>query len=181
MRVVLDTNVLLSALLSPHGWPDAIYRAWQKDRFDHTGIPFLAGKLLIALRQMTKASALSESVCLAPTAWLHKGHTHAILSVLSDNVKKEPYAMLITKIRKQGGAAVVTLPAEVLRQMDATVGEELSVEVTQHAIIMRPARGERRRYSLGELLTGVTIQDMQDLTENSAWAREGEPVGRELL
>jgi uncharacterized protein len=25
---------LLSALLSPHGLPDAIYRAWQKDRFD---------------------------------------------------------------------------------------------------------------------------------------------------
>jgi putative PIN family toxin of toxin-antitoxin system len=34
MRVVLDTNVLLSALLSPHGLPDAIYRAGQKDRFD---------------------------------------------------------------------------------------------------------------------------------------------------
>lgn len=34
MRVVLDTNALLSALLSPHGWPDTIYRAWQKDRFD---------------------------------------------------------------------------------------------------------------------------------------------------
>jgi uncharacterized protein len=34
MRVVLDTNVLLSALLSPHGWPDVIYRAWQKDRFE---------------------------------------------------------------------------------------------------------------------------------------------------
>lgn len=34
MRVVLDTNVLLSALLSPHGLPDTIYRAWQKDRFD---------------------------------------------------------------------------------------------------------------------------------------------------
>lgn len=34
MRVVLDTNVLLSALLSPHGSPDVIYRAWQKDRFD---------------------------------------------------------------------------------------------------------------------------------------------------
>lgn len=34
MRVVLDTNVLLSALLSPRGLPDAIYRAWQKDRFD---------------------------------------------------------------------------------------------------------------------------------------------------
>lgn len=34
MRVVLDSNVLLSALLSPHGLPDTIYRAWQKDRFD---------------------------------------------------------------------------------------------------------------------------------------------------
>ncbi len=34
MRVVLDTNVLLSALLSPRGSPDIIYRAWQKDRFD---------------------------------------------------------------------------------------------------------------------------------------------------
>jgi len=34
MRVVLDTNVLLSALLSPHGLPDTIYRAWKKNRFD---------------------------------------------------------------------------------------------------------------------------------------------------
>lgn len=34
MRIVLDTNVLLSALLSPHGLPDAVYRAWQKNRFD---------------------------------------------------------------------------------------------------------------------------------------------------
>jgi len=34
MRAVLDTNVLLSALLSPHGLPDIIYRAWLKGRFD---------------------------------------------------------------------------------------------------------------------------------------------------
>jgi putative PIN family toxin of toxin-antitoxin system len=34
MRIVLDTNVLLSALLSPHGSPDAIYRAWRNDSFD---------------------------------------------------------------------------------------------------------------------------------------------------
>ncbi|MDR2188908.1 MAG: putative toxin-antitoxin system toxin component, PIN family [Azonexus sp.] len=34
MRVILDTNVLLSALLSPRGLPDAIYRAWLKNRFD---------------------------------------------------------------------------------------------------------------------------------------------------
>jgi putative PIN family toxin of toxin-antitoxin system len=33
MRVVLDSNVLLSALLSPHGPPHQIYQAWQKRRF----------------------------------------------------------------------------------------------------------------------------------------------------
>ena len=33
MRVVLDTNVLLSALISPHGAPDTIYRAWRAAKF----------------------------------------------------------------------------------------------------------------------------------------------------
>jgi putative PIN family toxin of toxin-antitoxin system len=34
MLVILDTNVLLGALISPHGPPDAIYRAWRAARFD---------------------------------------------------------------------------------------------------------------------------------------------------
>lgn len=34
MRVILDTNVLLGALISPHGSPDAIYRAWRSARFE---------------------------------------------------------------------------------------------------------------------------------------------------
>lgn len=34
MRIVLDTNILLSALISPHGTSDIIYRAWQASRFD---------------------------------------------------------------------------------------------------------------------------------------------------
>lgn len=50
MRVVLDTNVLLSALLSPHGWPDAIYRAWQKDRFDLVTSAVQIGELRRASR-----------------------------------------------------------------------------------------------------------------------------------
>jgi putative PIN family toxin of toxin-antitoxin system len=33
MRVVLDTNILFSALISPHGPPEAIYRAWRQARF----------------------------------------------------------------------------------------------------------------------------------------------------
>ena len=34
MRVVLDTNVLLSALISPHGPPDVVYHAWRAARFE---------------------------------------------------------------------------------------------------------------------------------------------------
>ena len=34
MRVALDTNVLFSALISPHGPPDRIYRAWRATRFE---------------------------------------------------------------------------------------------------------------------------------------------------
>ncbi len=34
MRVVLDTNILFSALISPHGAPEAIYRAWRSGYFE---------------------------------------------------------------------------------------------------------------------------------------------------
>jgi uncharacterized protein len=34
MRVILDTNVLLGALISPHGAPDIIYRAWRTAKFE---------------------------------------------------------------------------------------------------------------------------------------------------
>ncbi|HCF4079424.1 putative toxin-antitoxin system toxin component, PIN family [Pseudomonas aeruginosa] len=34
MRVVLDSNILFSALISPHGAPDVIYRAWRSARFE---------------------------------------------------------------------------------------------------------------------------------------------------
>lgn len=33
MLVVLDTNILFSALISPHGAPDVIY-AWRSARFE---------------------------------------------------------------------------------------------------------------------------------------------------
>ncbi|MBN6742131.1 putative toxin-antitoxin system toxin component, PIN family, partial [Acidithiobacillus sp. MC6.1] len=32
--VILDTNVLLGALISPYGSPDMIYRAWRAARFE---------------------------------------------------------------------------------------------------------------------------------------------------
>jgi uncharacterized protein len=34
MRVILDTNLLFSALISPHGAPHAAWLAWRSGRFD---------------------------------------------------------------------------------------------------------------------------------------------------
>ena len=34
MRVVLDVNVLVSAIISPHGSPGKILNLWEKDQFD---------------------------------------------------------------------------------------------------------------------------------------------------
>ncbi|MFC4256176.1 putative toxin-antitoxin system toxin component, PIN family [Altererythrobacter xixiisoli] len=34
MRVILDTNVLIAALISRHSPPEAIYRAWRSGRFE---------------------------------------------------------------------------------------------------------------------------------------------------
>jgi predicted nucleic acid-binding protein len=43
MRVVLDTNILVSALLVQLGRPAAIYRAWQEGHFTLlTGSPGVA-------------------------------------------------------------------------------------------------------------------------------------------
>ena len=35
MRVVLDTNILVSALIAPAGNPAAIYDAWEQGKFIH--------------------------------------------------------------------------------------------------------------------------------------------------
>ncbi len=83
-----------------------------------------------------------------------------------------------SKIRRQGGAAVVTIPPALLKLMDVEVGSQLSLSVTDGELIARPVKGARKRYSLGELLEGADA--MAELNARTEWAREGDSVGREL-
>ena len=63
--------------------------------------------------------------------------------------------------------------------LDVEVGAEL--EVGQGAFTARPVRAKsRKRYSLAEMMRDVTQEDMDAINEQTVWAREGEPVGREL-
>lgn len=83
-----------------------------------------------------------------------------------------------SKIRRQGGAAVVTIPPTLLKLMNVEVGGELSLRVVDGELIARPGRAAKRRYSLDELLEGA--EEMKRLNADTAWAREGGPVGREI-
>jgi putative PIN family toxin of toxin-antitoxin system len=50
MRVVLDTNVLLSGLINPHGTPAQLLTAWRAGRFD----------LVTAAEQLLELAAVSR-------------------------------------------------------------------------------------------------------------------------
>jgi len=89
--------------------------------------------------------------------------------------------MTTVNIRKQGGAAIMTIPADVLKALSVGVGETLEVEVADGVMVARPARrGARRRYSVAELLAGVTPSVAREMARASASLHEGPSVGREL-
>lgn len=90
--------------------------------------------------------------------------------------------MITVNIRKQGGAAVMTIPSDVLKMLDISVGATLEIDVGHGAFTARPvSQPIRKHYSLADLLRGVTPELAEEITAETDWAREGDPVGREIL
>ncbi|MHB1668663.1 MAG: AbrB/MazE/SpoVT family DNA-binding domain-containing protein [Thiomonas sp.] len=86
------------------------------------------------------------------------------------------------QIRRQGGAAIVTIPAHLLRTLHIDVGTALDLSVENGVLTARPVQAQpRKRYSLQELLKGTSVQAMAELNAETAWALEGGPVGREIV
>ena len=84
-----------------------------------------------------------------------------------------------SKIRRQGGAAIITLPPTLLKLLHLEVGAQLELDVVDGQLIARPVvPSTRKRYSLAELLEGA--EEIEALNAETAWVREGNPVGREL-
>ena len=87
--------------------------------------------------------------------------------------------MITVTIRRQGGAAIMTIPADVLKLLDIEVGSTLALEVADGRITARPV-GARKRYRLAELMHGVTPRVIAELNAATAWSRDGDPTGREI-
>lgn len=91
--------------------------------------------------------------------------------------------MITIHIRKQGRAAIITIPSDVLKMLNIGVGATLELDVTQKEFIARPVRDSKRKhYTLTELLQGTstTPRNMKLLNKETEWARSGKPQGREL-
>jgi antitoxin ChpS len=89
--------------------------------------------------------------------------------------------MINVQIRKQGGAAVMTIPANILKILNIDVGATLELDVTKQGFMASPVRNSmRKRYTLAELLKGATPKKMKALNQKTKWALAGKPVGREL-
>jgi antitoxin ChpS len=89
--------------------------------------------------------------------------------------------MIIVHIRKQGGAAIITIPSDILKMLDVQVGSILEIDVTKKGFTARPVKEVcRKRYSLAELLKGVTPKKIAALNEKTKSTREGDAVGREV-
>lgn len=88
----------------------------------------------------------------------------------------------IMKVRRQGGARVVTLPSALLERIGADLGSSLSLDVKDGAIVAKPVveanTERRRRYGLDELLIGA--EHLPDLYASVSGALDGDPVGNEI-
>ena len=83
--------------------------------------------------------------------------------------------MITVRIRKQGGSAVISIPQAVLQALDLKIGDTVSLEVTKQKLVVRPVRQRlRKRYTLSELLAGVTEEKMSRIIEETRWAQDGE-------
>ncbi|UHS55993.1 AbrB/MazE/SpoVT family DNA-binding domain-containing protein [Agrobacterium vaccinii] len=84
-----------------------------------------------------------------------------------------------TKIRRQGGAAVMTIPPALLKLMGTEIGSEMTLEIDNGILVASPVTTQKKRYSLEELLEGA--DEMAELNvEASAW--DAAPrVGKEAL
>jgi len=84
-----------------------------------------------------------------------------------------------TRIRRQGGAAVMTIPPALLKMLGLEIGEQLTLEVDNGALVASPVRLEKKRFTLAELLDSAEEVAALNARER-AWDT-APPVGKEAL
>lgn len=90
--------------------------------------------------------------------------------------------MALTKLRRQGGAVIVTIPADVAEKMGWNIGIELAITPMGDGLQMLPAsRIPRGRKTLAELLSSIDQDEVRELNDQYVGGLNDAPQGRELL
>lgn len=84
-----------------------------------------------------------------------------------------------TRIRRQGGAAVMTIPPALLKMLGLEIGGHLTLEVDNGALVASPVRPEKKRFTLAELLEGA--DEVAVLNASARGWDETPPIGKEVL
>ncbi|MCZ7449996.1 AbrB/MazE/SpoVT family DNA-binding domain-containing protein [Agrobacterium rhizogenes] len=84
-----------------------------------------------------------------------------------------------TRIRRQGGAAVMTIPPALLKMLGLEIGEQLTLEVDNGALVASPVRQEKKHFTLAELLEGA--DEVAALNASAREWDEAPPIGKEVL
>lgn len=90
--------------------------------------------------------------------------------------------MIAVNVRRQGGAAIMTIPSDILDMLNIHVGTKLALNIVKGSLVAHPInQSKQKRYTLKELLEGTSSEEMKNLNAETAWANEGNPVGREIV
>ena len=81
---------------------------------------------------------------------------------------------MTTKIRKWGNSLAVRVPKALARSLNLKAGSRVSLARTGHSFEVKPEIKMKPKYSLEELLKGVTKKNIHPKTD---W---GKPVGKEI-
>ena len=84
-------------------------------------------------------------------------------------------------IIKRRMVAIVTTLLEIFERFSWWIGSKPACGIEDSSLSQhKSSKIERQRYSLAEVLEGVTEGNMQALNHATAWAHQGTPVGEEL-
>lgn len=86
-------------------------------------------------------------------------------------------SVLLTKVRKAGGARIITLPAPLFEETHWDVGEELELRVEGGYVGMCSTR----KPTLEELMALVPEGGLPTFEELEGWTEPSKPVGREAM
>lgn len=78
-------------------------------------------------------------------------------------------------LKKWGNSASVRIPAPLMREFGLSVDQEVDLRAEDGKLVIEPIREEMLRYSLAELVAGITPDNLHEAVDF------GEPVGGEIL